>query len=364
MSFFDDLKTFAKDALDSLTAGSPAIMRVCMMGARGVGKTSVLTSMFSNLNKASENENLQLLTADNPESGINLTENELLNKLAELKEMYNCTDPDGLITSGGIEASAEVRSYDFSFGIKGKRPCIHLQVKDFPGEYISSRPDEVGRYIDESNAVIIAIDSVYLMECSGMYNDTVNRPSEITSFFKSTFANLDEDKLVLLVPLKCEKYFAENRTDELLDAVENCYKELIDFFGSSRLKSKVACAVTPILTTGTVVFKKFKTDDGGNVIMLKNRPVPAKAYYSLLTPDAVYSPEYCEQPLYYLLSFIVKLYSRSKNSVQNKNFLQKLAALFKLFPDDPTLLLEISKAAKRKITEGNGYKIIQGSAVM
>ena len=44
--------------------------------------------------------------------------------------------------------------------------------------------------------------------------------------------------------------------------------------------------------------------------------------------------------------------------------MSKLAAIFRLFPDDPELLLEIGKFSKKRVKDRDGYKILTGAHLM
>lgn len=359
MSLFDKVK----EKIESAVSPKNPSMKVCMMGARGVGKTSVLTSMFYNLNAVNETSNLHLVTAKDPKTNSNTTEIQIVDRYKELNGMFQVADKSGDVKNSGISGDFEVREYNFKFGTKGKEAKIDLTIKDFPGEFVKDQPDEVMSFIDESNAVIIAIDTPHLIENDGIFCEAKNSSELISDFIIKTFAELNEDKLVLLVPLKCEKYYRENRMDEVCEAVQKHYAKLIDFFVNGSARRHIACAVTPILTVGDVVFKEFIKDENGEVKTIGADKLPARAVYTYVSREAKYSPMYCEQPLSYLLSFVTKLYQRSKNEVSG-GFLKRLSSLFKLFPDDPTLLHEVSKFGQRKIKNRDGYKIICGDAII
>ena len=352
-----------KDRLGQALNPNKASMSVCMMGARGVGKTSVLTSMFHDLNSVNESTALQLVTAPDPGSDKNTTETLIIERYNELNEMFRSVGQSELVMNAGIAGDFEERDYYFRFGIKGKSTRIDLHIKDFPGEFVKDRPEAVKTFIDESNAIIIAIDTPHMMEHNGAYCEAKNRVSAITDFFIDSFSQLEDDKLVLFVPLKCEKYYKENRMDEVCGAVEREYARLIEFLSTGSVKHHTACAVTPILTVGDVVFKHFITDENGEVKVVGPDRLPAKAVYSFTSREAQYSPKYCEQPLCYLLTFVTKLYQRNK-SAGSGSFLKKLSTIFKLFPDDPTLLHEVSKFGQKKIRNRDGYKIINGDAIL
>ncbi len=364
MPIFNKIKQF----ISGSSKQENAKMQVCMMGARGVGKTSILTSMFNNLNEVNSTSELYLTTFKG-ESEFDMTEDAILKKKDELQKMFSESGTSDVVTTAGIQASMEERDYNFQFGVKGKNVRIDLVVKDYPGEFIISETEKVREFVDNSNAIIIAIDTPHLMEENGRYNEAKNTVSIVTKFIKDAFSNLESDKLVLFVPLKCEKYNKEGRMDEVTDAVIKAYSELIEFLGGAQLKTHVAAVVTPIFTVGEIIFRGFKTDENGEIITTEMvwpngecEKIPMSPEYIYSKKNAEYKPMYCEQPLCYLLSFITKLYHResSTGAASSTGFFAKMAALFKLFPDDPGLLMAISKFSRKKVMDKDGYRIICG----
>lgn len=358
MDIFNKLKKTVETAVKPKNAR----MQICMMGARGVGKTSVLTSMFHDLNAVNSSTNLQLTTMKDGEGGMDMTAHTITEKHNELLEMFNGAAQGKSIPTGGIAASMSGRDYYFQFGLKGKSTRIDLVIKDFPGEFLKERPDDIRQFIDESNAIVIAIDTPHLIEEGGRFNEAKNGVSLVTDFIKKEFAQLEDEKLILFVPLKCEKYRLENRMDEVCAAVEESYHDLLVFLSSGGVKAHAAAAITPIFTVGEVVFSGFATDSSGQIKTLRNG-LPARAEYVYAKSGAKYAPQYCEQPLCYLLAFVTKLYQRTKSS-DTGGFMTKLAAIFKLFPDDPGLLLEIGKFSRRRVRDRDGYKVLFGEHLM
>lgn len=358
MDIFEKLKKTVESAVKPKNAR----MKICMMGARGVGKTSVLTSMFHDLNAVNHSTNLQLTTMKDDQSGVDMTAHIITEKHNELLEMFNGAAQGKSIPMAGIAGDMEERNYYFQFGIKGKSTRIDLVIKDFPGELLEHSPTDVQKFISDSNAIVIAIDTPHLMEEGGKFNEVKNCVSLVTALIKSEFAHLEDDKLILFVPLKCEKYRFENRMDEVCAAVEHAYSELLSFLSDSNVKAHIAAAITPIFTVGEVVFSDFATDDSGQVKILK-KGLPARAEYVYAKSGAKFSPQYCEQPLCYLLAFVTKLYQRTKSS-DTGGFMTKFATIFKLFPDDPGLLLEIGKFSKKRVRNRDGYKILCGEHLM
>jgi hypothetical protein len=62
------------------------------------------------------------------------------------------------------------------------------------------------------------------------------------------------------------------------------------------LRDKVACVVTPVQTVGTVVFSRIEQRN--------NNP---HFHFRKISHDAEYQPKDSDQPLLYILSFILKI---------------------------------------------------------
>lgn len=339
MGFID---SFKKKAISRIP------MKVCMMGPRAVGKTTILTAIFNDTQENVGSTTNLILKA------IGDTESELVSRKHQLNAIFADRQQISDKPSAGLAGSSAVNTFDFVFGLKGKEPRIDLEIKDFPGEYVQSRPEEVEGFIKDSSAVFIAIDTPHLIENNGEFCSIKNKPEIITDFFKHSINQFDGERLVLLVPLKCERYFFEQRMDEVLQKVEETYHDLIELFKEN---NRIACAVTPILTLGGVEFDQFKKE--GDSIPLTPEGYPLEVQYKFRESNPNYNPVFCVQPLYYMLSFLSAQYSREKN---RRNFLDKLfTAIYDLFDSDEELFDEILRMEKNRKTDLPGYSVLCGA---
>lgn len=322
-------------------------MKVCMMGPRAVGKTTILTAIFNDTQENLGVTTNLMLRAEGD------THAELIKRKHYLDAIFSNRIQITDKPSAGLAATSTVNTFDFSFGLKGKEPRIDLEVKDFPGEYVLERPRVVTQFIEESAAVIIAVDTPHLMEEDGAFCEIKNRGSIITDFFRNQPIN--GEKLILIVPLKCERYFYSNRMSEVLSRVEAKYSDLILLFKS---RGDIACAVTPILTLGGVEFDSFKRDSSQGIAVLHNG-YPQEAIYRFREKDARYAPSFCVQPLYYTLSFLSAQYSRAK---KKRRFIDRiLSSFYNLFESDEELFDEILKMEKNRKTDLPGYSVECGA---
>lgn len=335
-------------------------MRVCMLGARGVGKTSVITSLYNSQKDAVSGTDLFLLANDT-------TQTVLESKRGLLNDMFHGLHAEGdLVTESGIPGDSAESLFCFTYGMNSERINIDLEIRDYPGEYLRKEPDTVAEYIREANAVIIAIDTPCMMEEEGRYHDGKNRPQLVMDFLTNHLTS-ESEKLVLFVPLKCEKYYHEGRIDEVTGRIRSEYAPLLSHLKGQKNdatgKKNVCCAITPIQTLGGVLFDSFDRRPDGTVeeIMTKDGLVlPKKINYRYTATNASYSPKFCEQPLYFLLAFVSMQYQQIQKQQSSSGLLAKLREALRLIPKIDDFLLEIVLLGQRRLDGVQGYKILFG----
>lgn len=321
-------------------------LQVTMLGARGVGKTSVVTAIFDDsLSKDGFGKTKITITAESKTgSTLSVQRNLLMGVFDDRTDI------------AAIPSTPGESKYYFQIGLMEHQPCIDLTITDYPGEWLTDESKTVSEKIRNSQVVIIAIDTPYLMENNGVYNEVKNKV-ELTTKFISDNLDTFKNKLVMLVPLKCETYFGftktgkrNDRTAEMTSRVLYTYSELISLLKDN---GDTAVMVAPILTVGGVVFKNFEIVDG--------IPVATYKFYDGETEDgkyAIYKPRFCAQPIFHLLSFVTQQYVRYRNSVGFiGSFFQQISDLFS---NNNEFLLEMERINEKRIKDGNGYKIVCG----
>ena len=319
-------------------------LKITMLGARGVGKTTLLTAMYEQFESNIGNTNLQL-TPDDESAAI------LQDRLIELKSLVDVFEARGRVGIQGTEAMAgpeSLRSFSFGLGKKGEAPSLNLRFYDYPGGYHATHASKeekefVKKILQESTAVIIPIDAPSLMEKNGKFHEKINRPQQIKALFNAAYQNLNSPRLVIFAPVKCEKYLKNNKTaKELLEKVKQEYAPLLEHFNSPSLNSWVASVITPVQTVGSVIFSRMQVDS-------ENNP---HFYFRKTRHDAQYSPVDSEQPLRYLLRFLLKLHLDSRQW-KYFNFLRNWLEL------DNHLEKAVNEFARGCKTNGN-FAVVKG----
>ena len=85
-----------------------------------------------------------------------------------------------------------------------------------------------------------------------------------------------------------------------------------------------------------------------------------KTNYKYISSNAKYRPQYCDQPLYYLLAFVTKQYQKMQDEEKVSGWFGKLKEMLKLIPNVDEFLCEISSLGQKRFEDTKGYKILFG----
>lgn len=313
-----------------------------MLGSIGVGKTSLLTAIYEQFASNIGKTDLQL-TPDDESSAI------LQERLIELKSLL-----DDFEARGGVRGTAgeptDIRSFIFGLGRKGKPPSLQLNFRDYPGVYhlATATPEKrqfVKDLLADCVAVLITIDAPALMEVRGKWNELINRPQQITDLFRTAYQNLDSPRLVIFAPMKCEKYMQnESSSLELVQRIKEEYQGLFDLFSSETLLPKIVAVITPVQTVGNVIFSRIEMKEGQPYFRFRK-----------VGHDARYSPKDSEQPLRYLLKFLLKLHLANNRNWGFFNFLRDIFGM-------DTLLVQAIQELSKGCKSTGGFTILQGDS--
>lgn len=355
-------------------------VQIMMLGARRTGKTSMLASMYAQFDSVTRDTGLIL----SKEGGIEI--DKALNRMKQyfignhkLNELLLKLDNASTI---GFE------KMDFTLQIKGKNNVKPHRIRfiDCSGESITNRTneEEFKEQLEKTDVVMIAIDTVLLMEEQGYYNGQ-NAIDTVTEYIINAMnpkESVNKKKMILFLPIKCEKYFHQHedsysafygkRMDEVVNRIEKEYAKLLGFLTSPECKEWFTVAILPVLTLGGLEFDDFlqsKSESEGEILTEKIQ----YRYCSAKPEDTIpqYAPRYCERPLIYSLRFVQKkIYSDYMKKAyrdakkKKKKISSSLAEWFKdkqNRPKETDFLQEIEKASsKLNLSEGYpGYKLIQ-----
>ena len=328
-----------KDKIGGVISKVPTL-NVTMMGPRAVGKTSLMVSIFSETRDTVAGAGIYFRPTIE-------TSSVLTKKKLKLQSIFsNNTNIQDKPQTGVIEATPEETTFSFVMGKVGRAHTVKIDIKDFPGEYLSVQPEKVAEFVIESNVIMVAIDTPYLMEDNGIYNEMKNEVQLVTSFLKKN-RDVIKDKMILLVPLKSERYFHDNRLEELNRKIKSAYSDLIAICR----EYNIACAITPIQTLGHVEFDRFVDNNisfGGITKISK---------YRFYGEHPNFAPMFCVQPLYYLLTYVANQYEWMTN--QSTDIFESIRNTFiSYLKDDNEFFYEIKKMGKHIIHNRYGYELV------
>ncbi|MBR3802338.1 MAG: hypothetical protein IKK37_02695 [Clostridia bacterium] len=326
------------------------MINVLMLGGKRCGKTTTLSAMFSSLGVALAGTDLAITyDSEHTANELNIAKRVIIEKMKEFESPLTSCEVDENPSGGKREYSFRLTRGSAANKVQG----IPFTIHDIPGEWLVNEPEKVKALIQVSQIIIIAIDTPYLFakmtdKGYGKYHEEANRPAEITNFFKNTLSADDLlNRMILFVPIKCERYYHLDRDphlkafnrhymSEVTQAVINGYKDLIYYLRSATgLVNRCTIAVTPILSAGGIDFISFRKNEEGKMVSYYQAPE------GLLPHERGYSPKFCEQPMLYMLAYLLVLaitnqngqgnqsgfFAYAKNITQGMNIQQMQAAL-------------------------------------
>lgn len=289
-------------------------INILMLGGKRCGKTTVLASMCKEIDRALAGTPLRLIPKNSTLQNVNKAAETIRNKIEEFNNPLLRTTVDENPT-----AARQVYEFGLSMPSIGE---IAVNIHDIPGEWLTQpvHEKELKALIAQSHVILIAIDTPYLfykmtIDGYGMYHEEYNKPKEIANFFMNCLSpNEISNRMILFVPLKCERYYhltyskknnpsRRNYMREIFDAIGKGYRDLLFYLRSTpQLASSLTIAVTPILSAGGIDFVKFSEDpETGKITSMYQAPE------FLPESQRGYRPMFCEQPILYALTYMMRL---------------------------------------------------------
>ncbi len=131
------------------------------------------------------------------------------------------------------------------------------------------------------------------------------------------------------------------KTSLLASMYKDRYHSLLSFLSAEPLSSRIAVAITPVQTLGTVRFDRIeKTEDG------------LKFFFRKIPGQSNYAPMYVEEVLRYTLGFSIKKY------LDDMSWFMRLFKLTRPFED------AIRKMAAERKEINDGFQILQGKDLL
>lgn len=331
-------------------------LKVLMMGGRRCGKTSALASLFDQMINGDVKNYFTVADRTILETKGFEKQDSLGDKTLELQNMLETNKGNSNIFLVDKGPTYNYWLYKLHLQVPGKSREMDIEFRDSAGEFFESsgiHAAETSDYIKNCDVFVIVIDTPYLMGsveettkdlCPESINLGTNRVMDIQNFLTHINDNEGKDaKMVVFVPLKCEKWVKERRINEVTKRIKEvygtCIKNLMAY-------SKMNISIIPMETSGNILFSEFrkaylyndiegpvrccKIDD--DIIRLENgdnepllegeilkedpesvisgtnltRPY---SWYQINPEDGSFAPRNCDQlPLHILRFMLAKLY--------------------------------------------------------
>lgn len=348
-------------------------LKVLMMGGRRAGKTSVLAGLVNTMVNGEIKDLLTIKDITVPLPG----QETLINKIGHLKESVKNL-------SGKTFLVDDSKTYSFSthslqFEIPGTNNNMTIEFKDANGEFYESKASydthggapvnksEIINAVKEADIYIIAIDTPYLMEAVNPENDlcdeSINMAYNHVDDIHSYLTHIDDKegadaKLVLFVPIKCEKWVHSGEVDKVTKRIRDVYKTVFKALDDYK---NLQVDIIPVETVGAIEFKEHQTamicsnndfvarkccvlndetevrfGDGTIRQVLQDDIIDddpesrISEFHSIVRPYSwfhvtgnEYAPHNCEQLAYYILQFILAKYLFLKNLEAQKKEKEK-----------------------------------------
>ena len=246
------------------TPDKDCIVKIVMLGATGVGKTSLLAAMYPFLMSHFPGDDYKLVPEENTK-----------NRLDELAGKLNTLGEGGVLVSAnesGIAGNPQVMELDFDlqYSGPGRKPFTEIKLKiwDLPGAYYTEEDgSQAIELLNGADVTFWCIDSVSLMERSGNLNDKVNAAQKVINVLANS--NINSPHTFVVTLMRCEKWEQDDqdlrksgrdakRMRELFDGFEEEFaKPLIKICRDRRI-GKVY--YTAVQTTGNLRINSFDGD--------------------------------------------------------------------------------------------------------
>ena len=235
------------------------ILKILMMGGQRSGKSSMLAGLLETMlnGKVKELVTVEDMTARSG-TGLDLSRN-----IRDLKLRLLMTQDKSFLIDDENNKTNAFSDYLLEFAVPGTSSRMQMLFSDVNGEFYDKgqiHDTEISKLIRECDVFLVAIDTPFLMEAvnpsNRLCNESINLSYNHVRDLEDFFTELDDKdgadaKLVIFVPLKCEKWIREGQTARVVKRVEEVYGRIIHNLSAY---TNVEIDIMPIQTVGNIVF--------------------------------------------------------------------------------------------------------------
>lgn len=333
-------------------------VNVVMLGGKRVGKSTILAGIMETLGL--QGSLSSHFICDDKTDYASYSKFSIKEKYKALRKMLESHKPGNMFMTRGL-GDSKIQKYNISLRLSNKPGHLMVDFYDVPGEFCNPKnlefKSEMLPLIESCDVFIIAIDTPYLMECSTAINNAHNRIPDLEFALQNIIVKDSSDlKMVLLVPLKCEKWIQLGEINRVIDRIKESYHTLLT---SLSAYPSTIVSILPISTIGGIKFKgmteaKVVRRDGiltgyschpvneSNVILSTGELYAIQYPYSVdadpeakvdgvkipnawyeIVPGKGFSPENCEQVALHILKFLIgkTILKQQTDESENQGFL-------------------------------------------
>jgi hypothetical protein len=238
------------------------LFKIGIIGPTRVGKTSLIASILKDGQRLLGGTRLNIKARGTP------TDKRIAQHAKELAGSLRA----GKFNSGAVQGTEEKFTFQLHLDPGDTSLGIFVDVLDYPGGWTDAnrRPPEreddwkeCKTWIKDSTILIVPVESAVLMEAAlGKHKRAA--PHILTTYeieavarewAKGRASSGDEPALLMLCPVKCESYFADNgghrdHSMKLFKAVDDAYRGMIEAVKSEAPQVKIV--YSPVDTIGCV----------------------------------------------------------------------------------------------------------------
>ena len=114
----------------------------------------------------------------------------------------------------------------------------------------------------------------------------------------------DKERLILFVPIKCERYLETREDRENLGrCVKNAFDKTLKLTSQPLYRDRIAMAMLPVQTVGNAKFRRFKFGADDRV---------EREVYKKGLEGKQFCPQNVDQPMRYMMSFLLAQFAENK----------------------------------------------------
>lgn len=229
-----------------------------MMGARRSGKTSLLAGIIDTFSCP---EIASILKVEDASDTAAPNKSNLKQKTKDIQTFMS--DKQGKVVLNEEYGTEKFNDYTVKVSVPNDSGEMEITFTDANGEFYACGDvhlDEMKRKITEYDIIIVTIDTPYLMESAKPGNrlcsQVINKAYNQVDTAHMLLTNLTDDeglnaRLIVFVPIKCEKWAKNGKIDDVTKRVEEVYSVPIR---ALKAYKNVEVLVLPVETMGNVVF--------------------------------------------------------------------------------------------------------------